>query len=80
MRERTRISVAGVALCLLVIASARAEDAVAASDGALARRAGALRAAVKDLIETFGDRYPGGAKFLTRLDTADLAKGSTGGK
>ncbi len=30
--------------------------------------AGALRAAIADLTETFGDRYPRGAEYLARLD------------
>jgi len=34
-----------------------------------------LRRAIRDLMETFGRRYPGGAEFLARLDALEQAKG-----
>ncbi|MGB2823889.1 MAG: hypothetical protein WBF17_23115, partial [Phycisphaerae bacterium] len=34
-----------------------------------------LRRAIGDLMETFGRRYPDGAKFLARLDALERAKG-----
>lgn len=33
-----------------------------------------VRAAIEDLIGTFGDRYPRGEEFLRRLDTVDMAQ------
>ena len=71
MRERTRITAVGLALCLLTIATAFGKDAVAAEAGGFAKRVTALRTAVKDLIGTFGERYPDGRKFLARLDEVD---------
>ncbi len=65
-------------LCLLalvwfrVVPDARAAGAapgLPATDGlAVPESAGTLRAAVKDLISTFGRHYRGGKKFLARLD------------
>ncbi|MBL7134000.1 MAG: hypothetical protein ISS78_07880 [Phycisphaerae bacterium] len=71
MRKRTGISVAGLVLCFLAIATAFGKEAVAADAGRFAGRVAALRAAVKDLIGTFGQRYPDGRKFLARLDEVD---------
>ena len=58
---------------------AKAAPAQAAADGKpLAAKAAdappavePLRAAVRDLMQTFGDRYPKGAEFLTRLDALE---------
>jgi hypothetical protein len=67
--------------CLVVLASwtARAE-AARASDKAEDRLRAAiqypcttLRAAIEDLIDTYGARYPDGAKYLKRLDTLEAA-------
>ena len=63
MRKRTGIAAVGLALCFLVVGTAAGEVPPA--------RVAALRSAVKDLISTFGKRYPDGSKFLTRLDTVD---------
>ena len=71
MRQRTRITAAGLVLCLLTTATAFGKDAAADGGGSFPSRVAALRAAVKDLIGTFGKRYPDGRKFLAQLDKVD---------
>ena len=63
MRKRTGIISAGLALCLLVVG--------AAAGGVPPERVAGLRSVVKDLISTFGKRYPDGTQFLARLEKAD---------
>jgi len=59
-----------LALWLPTIATAFENEAVA---GEADRRVKALRAAVEDLMATFGERYPDGARFLKRLETVEKA-------
>ena len=68
MRKRSATTAVCLALCFLAAATAFGKDAAA---DPFAARASVLRAAVKDLIGTFGKRYPDGAKFLSRLDKVD---------
>jgi len=70
MRQTTWVIPAGTAACLLVTVAA-CGSAGAAVTGRPTGRVEALRAAVTDLTETFGDRYPDGRKFLARLAKVD---------
>lgn len=66
--QKSRITVV-FTLCLLAIATAFENDAVAGEAAPSPGQAAALRAAVEDLTATFGKRYPHGARFLKQLES-----------